>query len=80
MIKNSILTLAVLSLSFNALAEDWTNWRGPNYKEDPSRVGRPPANLTPPRRVGSGPQRCAEVPFVRFLWGDESKGSHFGLV
>ena len=31
MIKNSILTLAVLSLSFNALAEDWTNWRGPNY-------------------------------------------------
>ena len=30
MIKNSILTLAVLSLSFNALAEDWTNWRGPN--------------------------------------------------
>jgi outer membrane protein assembly factor BamB len=31
MIKNSILTIAVLSLGVSALAEDWTNWRGPNY-------------------------------------------------
>ena len=31
MIKNSILTVAILSLSLNALAEDWPNWRGPNY-------------------------------------------------
>ena len=31
MIKNSILTIAVLSLGISALAEDWTNWRGPNY-------------------------------------------------
>ena len=28
MIKNSILTIAVLSLGVSALAEDWTNWRG----------------------------------------------------
>ena len=44
MIKNSILTIAVLSLGVSALAEDWTNWRGPNYNGATS--GKPPVNFS----------------------------------
>lgn len=33
------------------MVEAVRRWRGPNYKEDPYMVGRPPANLTTIRRV-----------------------------
>jgi len=41
MIKNLIPTLTLLSLSFNALAGDWTNWRGPNYNGATTATGLP---------------------------------------
>ena len=41
MIKNLISSFALLSLSFSALAGDWTNWRGPNYNGATTATGLP---------------------------------------
>ena len=41
MMKNLIPSLALLSLSFSALAGDWTNWRGPNYNGATTATGLP---------------------------------------